>query len=141
MSERVPVTGQCLCGAVSVRARVLPSFDACHCKMCRTWGGGPMLAIHAGSDATFTGHDMISSYTSSDWAERAFCRRCGTHLYYRLRHDGEYVLPLGLLADDLKARFREQIFIDRKPASYRFADETSDLTEQEFFAKRAPPPD
>jgi hypothetical protein len=138
MSEKKIATGQCLCGSVTVRAAVESKFDACHCKMCRTWGGGPLLAIHADT-AEFTGSDLIASYTSSDWAERAFCRRCGTHLYYRLKHDGGYVLPLGLLDDDLEAHFSEQIFIDRKPASYAFANETENLTESEAFAKYAPP--
>ncbi|MEM9302878.1 MAG: GFA family protein [Pseudomonadota bacterium] len=138
MSETTTATGQCLCGSVTVTAAVESRFDACHCKMCRTWGGGPYFSIHADT-VTFTGDDLIASYTSSEWAERAFCRRCGTHLYFRLKHDSGYSLPLGLLNDDHEARFEEQIFIDRKPAAYSFADDTENLTAAETLAKYTPP--
>ncbi len=138
MNELTKVEGRCLCGGVTVKAEVAPVFDACHCGMCRRWGGGPLLAVHAGAETEFTGGDLISSYTSSDWAERGFCKRCGTHLYYRMTHDGQYILPLGLLDEGFEPHFNEQIFVDRKPGCYSFANETANLTEAEVFAKYAP---
>ena len=40
--------GHCLCGAceftIELKAR---HFDACHCSMCRRWGGSPVMAVKA----------------------------------------------------------------------------------------------
>jgi hypothetical protein len=74
----------------------------------------------------------------SAWAERAFCSQCGTHLYYRLIPANEYILSVGLFQDGPEFQFREQIFIDRKPSCYEFANATSKLTEAQVFAKYAP---
>src|SRR4051794_39009432 len=39
-------TGTCLCGSVSVSVKLEKcAFDACHCGMCRKWGGGPALTV------------------------------------------------------------------------------------------------
>jgi hypothetical protein len=89
------MNGHCLCGAVSFTSPDTKEIGACHCGFCRRWGGGPMLAVHCGPDVAFTGEDQIAVYASSDWAQRAFCKRCGTHLYYKLLATGEYFVPAG----------------------------------------------
>ena len=75
-------------------------------------------------------------YASSDWAERGFCRKCGSHLFYRLTGSGRYMVPPGLL--DVDFVFDHQVFIDEKPGYYSFANETENLTGEELFAKYAP---
>lgn len=130
--------GRCLCGAVSVTARDNPEMNACHCGMCRRWGGGPMMSVHCGPDVRIEGADKVTRFQSSDWAERAFCSVCGTHLYYRLIPVNDHVLPVGLFQDGPEFQFVEQIFIDRKPPNYDFANATSRLTEAEVFARYAP---
>ncbi|MET0292088.1 MAG: GFA family protein [Steroidobacteraceae bacterium] len=127
--------GACLCGAVTVTAPDIPDMNACHCGRCRRWGGGPLLSVHCGSDAVFTGREHITVFPSSEWAERAFCATCGTHLYYRLIPADDFIVPVGLFDEGTPFRFTEQIFIDRKPGSYAFADATATLTEAEVFAK------
>ena len=77
-------------------------------------------------------------YQSSEWAERAFCGECGTHIFYRSVHTNEYFVPAGLFQDGVEFEFKEQIFIDKKPAYYEFANQTLNLTEAEVFAKFAP---
>lgn len=74
-------------------------------------------------------------FQSSDWAERGFCRACGSHLFYRLRQNGQYILPVGLLEDGASWKFDHQVFIDEKPDFYAFANETNDMTGAEMFAK------
>lgn len=129
--------GQCLCGAITVQAPDKTSIDACHCGMCRRWGGGPALGIACGSEVKIEGADSLKVYQSSEWAERAFCGSCGTHIFYRLLPTNEYFLPAGLFQDETKFEFKEQIFIDRKPDFYEFANQTVNLTEAEVFAKFA----
>jgi hypothetical protein len=107
--------------------------------MCQRWGGGPLLNVHCGSSPTITGREHVSVFKSSEWAERGFCAKCGTHLYYRLVPANEYIVPAGFFQDGTPFRFEEQIFIDSKPAYYEFANRTAQLTAAEVFAKYAPP--
>jgi hypothetical protein len=133
-------TGTCLCGAVTLAFRIQDHvFDACHCGMCRKWSGGPALTVQADGEVTFTGEDHIGTYSSSEWAERGFCKRCGTHLFYRLKAGGFINMPLGLLENPEQFKFHMQIFVDRKPSNYAFANVTEQMTEAEIFAKYAPP--
>lgn len=97
-----------------------------------------MLSVHSGADVAFAGSDRITVFRSSDWAERAFCSVCGTHLYYRLVPANDHILSAGLFQDGPEFQFTEQIFVDQKPRSYDFANETPMLTEAEVFAKYAP---
>ncbi|NJK60641.1 MAG: GFA family protein [Oscillatoriales cyanobacterium SM2_1_8] len=130
--------GKCLCGAITVRtSEDKKSIDACHCGMCRRWGGGPALAVSCSSDVQIDGIENLKVYKSSDWAERAFCSECGTHIFYRLSATNDYFLPAGLFQDRVEFEFKEQIFIDRKPSYYEFANQTLNMTEAEVFAKFA----
>lgn len=130
--------GNCLCGAVTIQAQAVSEVDACHCGMCRQWGGGPFLSVQCGPDTTFSGADNIAEFDSSDWACRGFCRNCGTHLYYFLKPAKSYAIPVGLFKDQEEFLFTEQIFIDKKPAYYEFANRTENLTEAEVYEKYAP---
>ncbi len=91
-----------------------------------------MLAVHCGPDVTFKGTDQIAVYASSDWAERAFCKQCGTHLYYKLLATGQYFVPAGTF-DTEAFNMASQIYIDKKPAYYSFANHTPMLTEQQVI--------
>lgn len=140
MTNSKSTKGQCLCGSVHLSfEREKDSFDACHCGMCRKWGGSPIMTVHAKSNIKFTGEDLISVYNSSEWAERGFCKGCGTHLFYRLKQSGDHYFPLGLLENADNFKFTQQIFIDKKPKSYSFAEKTEQMTEAEVFAKFTSP--
>ena len=140
MASETERRGSCLCGAVRIAVKTTNnSVGACHCSMCRKWGGGPLLAIECGSDVQFDGTDSISVFSSSEWAERGFCSKCGSHLFYRLKKEGHYAVPVGLLDDGEQWVFDQQIFIDEKPSFYAFANETKNLTGAEVFAQYSAP--
>ena len=140
MAVEIELRGSCLCGAVRVSLKTTSQgVGACHCSMCRKWAGGPALSLESVSDVEFEGADNISAFSSSEWAERGFCRQCGTHLFYRLKQGGEYSIPVGLLDDAGNLVFDQQIFIDEKPSFYSFANETKTMTAAEVFALYAPP--
>ena len=128
------MNGRCLCGVVSFTSPDAREIGACHCGFCRRWGGGPFLGVHCGPDVVFTGADQISVYSSSDWAVRAFCKRCGTHLYYKLLATGEYFVPAGAF-DSNDFDLASQIYIDKKPAYYAFENQTPTLTEQQVIER------
>ena len=134
MVETTKRTGNCLCGAVRITAKN-PSnkVGACHCGTCRKWGGGPFMEIDCGTDVSFEGEDNIAVYNSSRWAERGFCKKCGSHLFYRLKENRQHMIPVGLFDDQEHLKFENQVFIDRKPSFYSFSNNTSDMTEAEVF--------
>lgn len=128
--------GKCLCGTIEVEASDQSDLGLCHCTMCRRWTGGPMFAVHCGSDVKFNG-EAPSRYKSSDWAERGFCPKCGTHLFYHLLPNNEYILSAGLFQDQ-DFSLTNQIFIDEKPSYYDFSNQTKNLTGQQVFEQYAP---
>lgn len=136
------VTGHCLCGAVRFEADIeAGETHACHCEMCRRWTGSALLAVSVPADRiAFKGLDHIARFQSSDWAERAWCDRCGSTLYYRVTLDAyqpaAYELSLGLFDNPDRFALTKEIYIDRKPATYAFAGERPRLTEAEHEAHR-----
>lgn len=132
-------TGKCLCGAVSFTAQdVNPNHSICHCGMCRKWGGGGPFFAARNKGVTFTGEEHIGRYASSDWAERGFCKACGTTLFYFLKPANAYMMAVGAFDDQAPFRVASEIFIDDKPEGYAFAGEHPRLTAQETIAKFAP---
>ena len=131
--------GQCLCGAVKFIAKDMSNnVEACHCGMCRKWGGGPLMAVDCGTEVIFEGEENITIYDSSEWAERGFCKKCGSHLFYRLKESHEHQMPAGLFDNQENFNFNLQVFIDRKPSFYSFANKTNEMTEAEVIEKYAP---
>ncbi|MBI1385039.1 MAG: GFA family protein [Rhizobiales bacterium] len=129
------LTGKCLCGAVRFTfAPAEPHFDACHCGMCRRWGGGPALTVRALAAPAVEGADNVATYKSSEWAERHFCRTCGSHLFSVAPAFDYYGVSYGAIDDVSGLAFTMEIFIDRKPDAYAFANETRKLTEADFVA-------
>lgn len=129
------IHGQCLCGKVKIKAaEVTLHAGACHCHYCRKWSGGPLFTLDAGTGVKLDGSCFVSSFNSSDWAERGFCNNCGTHLFYRLKQTGQYFVLVGLF-DQLKdVVLDHQIFIEQKPDWYCLANQTTELTGSEVFA-------
>lgn len=129
--------GRCLCGGVGLRVpAAAPEVSACHCRMCRRWAGGPALVLHAGNDVDIDrGVELVRRFASSDWAERAFCTRCGSHLFYRALGDGAHYVSAGLFDTLPGATLGLEIFIDAKPDWYGSLGAREQLTEAEFLAR------
>lgn len=130
----IQLRGKCLCEKVQISLVVNEaSFDVCHCGMCRRWGGGPALTLEAQDQVTLHGEEWVSRYDSSAWAERAFCKSCGTHLFFRLKRTGYQNFSLGLFPEASGFRMKRQIYIDAKPDQYAFANLTEKLTEAQVL--------
>ncbi len=135
MANKERIDGKCLCGAVQITATPqLKHLGACHCTTCRTWGGGPFFAVDCGTEIEIKGQKDIQVYNSSDWAERGFCKSCGTHLFYRLKESGQYIVSAGIYIEKT-FEFDHQVFIDEKPEYYEFSNQTQNMTGPEVFAK------
>lgn len=130
-----PVTGRCLCGAVTITVTAMRSeVDICHCAMCQRWGGAFYAGVK-GEAADVTGEDAVTVYRSSPWAERAFCGTCGSNLWYRFLPTGGRSFLAGLF--DLPSGFgiEQQIFVDEKPDWYDIVQESPVLTGPEVIAE------
>ncbi|SMQ69757.1 Uncharacterized conserved protein [Altererythrobacter xiamenensis] len=134
-----PVTrlnGRCLCGAVTVTATpAKPHLEACHCEMCRRWCGSAYLAVQSDASPQFTGEEHIKRYQSSDWAERGFCSKCGSNLFYRFLPTGSYSFLAGLFDEVGDRTLAEEIFVDEQPPYYTFAQQTERKTGAEVIAE------
>lgn len=135
------LSGQCLCGAVTITAEPeRKSLSACHCDMCRRWSSGIFMAMPVvpGSVAV---EGPVRVFQSSDWAERAFCERCGSNLWYRITAEGpghgRHQLAAGLF-DVSGMHLGLEVFIDSKPDAYAFAGERKQMTGREIFDIFAP---
>ena len=137
-SQTIQATGHCLCGKVEVTAEnIHPQVHACHCNMCRRWGGGPSMSVHCGTEVSFSDPESITVYRSCDWAELGFCKHCGSHLFYRAIETGDYILHPGSFDSSERFELQQQLFIEEKPAFYDFANRTENLTGAQVFAMHA----
>ena len=134
------MSGRCLCGAVTFSAEhVALEHHACHCGMCRRWSGGsPFFATEA-RGLVFGSEAELGRYASSEWAERGFCKTCGSTLFYLLRPAQMYFVSVGAFDDPTPFRLVREICVDRKPDGYALAGDHPRWTEEETFARLAPP--
>lgn len=137
--------GGCVCGAARYVATLKSDkLGACHCGTCRKWAGGPYVTTRT-RDVKFSQDDTVRTFTSSQWAERGFCSRCGSCLFYRITAPGpgkgETYLAAGTLDDLTGLTLTHEVFTDKRPDAYCFAGDLSGMTEAEVFAQFAPPTD
>ncbi len=137
MKER---SGNCLCGAVKVTATLGDEVHACHCRMCQRWTGSALLSIEAPADAvSFDGAENISCHASSPWAERGFCKICGSGLFYRVTapgpHEGKHYLAVAIFDDTDGMKLVGEIFHDRRLGVFEYAGNTHKKTEAQVLAE------
>lgn len=137
MPEPGSISCQCLCGAV--RFTVVPQkreMGVCHCAMCRRWSGGVFMAVECRNLQVEQG-DEIKVFASSEWAERGFCQRCGSSLFWRMRQGrGDHLaVSFQSFSENASFAFSEEIFVDEKPAQYAFAGDRPRKTGAEVIAE------
>ena len=81
-------SGGCLCGSVRYRVEgPLRDVITCHCGECRRMHGGAAPYTACPADrlelVADDGLAWIASPASTTSAERAFCRHCGSSLFWR----------------------------------------------------------
>ena len=83
-------TGQCHCGGVKFRVRLLDGLRRvarCNCSMCRM-KGAVMAFASMGSIEVIEGEALLATYQfHTKVAKHHFCSRCGIHLFHQRRFD------------------------------------------------------
>jgi hypothetical protein len=119
-------TGGCLCGGVRYAVRgELRDVIACHCSQCRRSSGHYVAATGALSEnITLTRQDSLVWYASSARAERGFCGRCGSNLFWRpTTGDRSWTsIMAGTLDPPTHVQITQHIFVADKSDYYTIAD-------------------
>ncbi|GAB5508979.1 MAG: GFA family protein [Hyphomicrobiales bacterium] len=138
MTDHKTLAGKCLCGAVEISGQANNlDVTVCHCDMCRRWSSGPYMEVTC-ENVAFNGEDNVGRVRSSDWAERGFCKQCGSNLFYHIVGSSDYQISTGLLDDQSRLRMKLQVFTDSKPSFYDFENNTKMMTGDEVIAAFTP---
>jgi hypothetical protein len=110
------LAGGCQCGAVRYRLAAEPTgVNVCHCRMCQKASGGPFMAFGGVRMSEFiVTHGAISTFMSSDIAERGFCAQCGTPLTYQGLGSDRVSVTLGSLDDPNAAEPTTQLGVESR---------------------------
>jgi hypothetical protein len=116
--------GGCLCGAVRYRIDgPLRNVIACHCTQCRrqsghygTYAAAPLESFSLEKETT------LSWYRSSDSAQRAFCRMCGSNLFWKETGGADISVTAGTLDSPTGLSIAEHIFCQNKGDYYEITD-------------------
>lgn len=118
--------GGCLCGGVRYTvAGPLRAVVGCHCSQCRRTSGNFVAATRAlTADLTLTAAATLTWYRSSDDAERGFCGRCGSNLFWRRADGGRTYTSImaGTLDAPTGLKLQRHIFVADKSDFYDITD-------------------
>ena len=139
-----PFKGKCLCGAVSYtlsddKNETQPyRLFACHCDDCRQWTSGIMFSLSPSTPVFNTGNDdYIVTYHTSPVSHRAFCKKCGSNLYFYSDKSGFHMCA-GTLEDYQDLKLTREVFIDACPKAYALENKQNGrqvLTRAEYLDK------
>lgn len=132
------LNGKCLCGEVRFTANPNEGAGICHCSMCRQWTGGMFIGVGLEAAPEFEDEAILGVYRSSDWAERVFCRNCGSSILFRTLDGVHQVVSVQCFDDPAQFPLESEIFIDEKPASYALTGQHQKMTSADFLAMVAP---
>jgi hypothetical protein len=110
--------GGCLCGAVRFTVRgPLREILVCHCVECRVWAGRAWAATAArNEDLEIAESDALTwraSPRSEHGADRGFCNRCGSSLFWRVPGASRTSLSAGALDDPGGLRVAAHIWVEQ----------------------------
>ncbi len=118
-------TGSCLCGGVTYEIiGNLRDSVACHCVQCRKTSGHYVSATQVEAEQLeITRNDTLTWYQSSAQAERGFCQRCGSSLFWRhVSDDGRVSVMSGSIDGATGLRTDKHIFTADKGDYYDIPD-------------------
>ncbi len=113
--------GSCLCGEVAYRvAGAVDSASHCFCTMCQKQhgaGAGSYANVARAELRIDRGEEYITEFASSEQGRRAFCRRCGSTLFWRSEDTPDRIaLTLGTLDTPFIDPVETELHTDTKPS-------------------------
>jgi hypothetical protein len=118
--KRPRASGGCLCGAVRYAVRgEMRDVLICHCQFCQR------MHTHVGAYAACVVSDLeivsgrtLRWYRSSPGARRAFCRKCGSTLFWEPTPPTHISISAGSLDRPTGLKVKEHIFLAQKGDYY-----------------------
>ncbi len=112
--------GSCLCGAVKYEVSgPLRDIIMCHCTQCQKTSGHHFAATAAMNEQlTITEDTGLSWYKSSDHAERGFCNKCGSSLFWRMPSTERTSILVGSFDDDVMLPVSDHLFVAERKHYY-----------------------
>jgi hypothetical protein len=115
--------GSCLCGAVHYRVSgPLRPIIACHCIQCRKSSGHYVAATACPTEALHMEGDTLQWFASSPQAERGFCGRCGSNLFWRRTGSSSTSIWAGSIDGPTGLHIAQQMFTRSKGDYYTLPD-------------------
>jgi len=115
-------TGRCLCGDITFTVNATPSgASVCHCGQCRKQSGHLWASAQA-PEAEVTIDGPVHWYEASGIAERGFCPRCGSFLFWKAHDEDTISFALGALDEPTGITLERHIFTADKGDYYDIKD-------------------
>lgn len=116
------LSGSCLCGEVRFAVAGDPQgASMCHCSQCRKQSGGIWSSAHVPQgDLTISG--PVTWFSASPAAQRGFCPRCGSFLFWRAHGEDTISFALGAVDGPTGLQLTKHIFTADKGDYYAIAD-------------------
>ena len=117
--------GSCLCGECVYEVHgPLRDVIACHCTQCRKQTGHFMAATNAQrGDFRLIRDAPLRWYRASAQAERGFCAKCGSTLFWRADGGEEISITAGTLDGPTGLKIEGHIFCADQGDYYHIPDE------------------
>ena len=125
MADEKRASGSCLCGGVRYAVNgPIQGVTACHCSQCAKTTGHYFAAVTcAMEDFSLEAQEPLRWYRSSPEAERGFCSRCGSTLFWRKVEGGKTMaMTAGTLDRPTGLRMKYHIFCDSRSDYYDITD-------------------
>lgn len=123
-------TGGCLCGSVRYEIKgSLRDVVNCHCEMCQKVYGA--FGAHTKArkvNIKLTKSDGLTYYKTSEVAQRGFCNKCGSSLFWEPFELDATGIAAGSLDDSSDLKTMGHIFVGEKADFYDITDDHPQFT-------------
>lgn len=135
MSETQIFNGQCLCGTVGFQVTPPTRWCLhCHCTLCRKAHGAPFVTwFGVGREQlrVTRGEADIRWRDSSHHGRRAFCRRCGSQLFFvSSRWPGQIDIVRALIDGPIDRAPSAHVYVDYKADWWQIDDDLERFPEE-----------
>ena len=127
-------SGSCLCGAVSYEITgPLRPVVGCHCKQCRKTSGHHVAATQGyWAQLKLLRDEGLKWYRSSEVASRAFCKDCGSSLFWRRQDDELVSVMTGTLDGPTGLSMECHIRVEDKGDYYEIRDDLPQMAQTDL---------
>lgn len=125
MTDKVH-TGGCLCGAIRYELQPpVRDVAVCHCRQCAKWTGHTVAATSVAIEnfRIVSGADELRWYAASEQAQRGFCPKCGSSLFWKPINQPRIAILAGTLDVPTRLKTVAHVYVADKSDYYEITDD------------------